>query len=618
MINCTVFDFEVFAHDWLVVFKELDTGIYTVFHNDNHGVQAYMQMIEPLLCGFNNKHYDQFIMKCVLDDRTPEEIKQMNDFIIGTDCMGWDHPWIKESKQFFRQFDLKDDAQDGVSLKGFEAHSFMNIKESTVPFDLPRKLTDDELSEVIDYCKYDVDATEKLLAHRENYIKTKLTLGAEIGIPPHKALYMTNAKLTAAYLKASPKKWDDERSYSIPDNLLQQYIPTEVLSFFALIGDKSIPDDEIFKTSLQILVGNCPTTLAYGGIHGAIPTYREVPTDTRTIRNQDVGSYYPHLMIHNKYCSRNIQSPDTYANMVKRRMEAKKNGDMDTANALKLVANTSYGAMLNKYNDLFDPLMGRSVCVSGQLYLLELAMHLVADCKTLEVIQLNTDGVMVSLDNSELDTYYAICNEWQERTLFTLEEDTINLIVQKDVNNYLEVDSHNHTKIKGGFLVRGENLNGAYTINNTATIIPKAIVAYLQHGTPPEETINACNDLQEYQIIAKVGGKYSKCVHLVDGVEMDVQKCNRIYATSDTTLGKIYKYHAIKKTIAQEPSLPDHCIIDNENTLDIGVVDKGWYAIAAWRKIYAFQGIKAYKKRNTRRLNKEISEILKLFPQTVD
>ena len=77
----------------------------------------------------------------------------------------------------------------------------------------------------------------------------------------------------------------------------------------------------------------------------------------------------------------------------------KKAGDKATANALKLVLNTTYGAMLNKYNDLYDPLMGRSVCISGQLQLLEMAIHLIQDCPTLKIIQLNTDGIMVSLDD---------------------------------------------------------------------------------------------------------------------------------------------------------------------------------------------------------------------------
>ena len=48
------------------------------------------------------------------------------------------------------------------------------------------------------------------------------------------------------------------------------------------------------------------------------------------------------------------------------RVQAKKAGDKVTANALKLVLNTTYGTMLNgkdgvAFNDLYDPLMGLSL-----------------------------------------------------------------------------------------------------------------------------------------------------------------------------------------------------------------------------------------------------------------
>ena len=55
-----IFDCEVFAFDWLFVFKHKATGEYTVNHNDNEAVKQFMEQ-EPLLAGFNNKHYDQFI-----------------------------------------------------------------------------------------------------------------------------------------------------------------------------------------------------------------------------------------------------------------------------------------------------------------------------------------------------------------------------------------------------------------------------------------------------------------------------------------------------------------------------------------------------------------------------
>ena len=70
-----IFDCEVFAYDWLFVFKNKVTGEYTEIWNDNEAVEQFMTQ-EPLLAGFNNKHYDQFILKAVLSGFTPEEIKE--------------------------------------------------------------------------------------------------------------------------------------------------------------------------------------------------------------------------------------------------------------------------------------------------------------------------------------------------------------------------------------------------------------------------------------------------------------------------------------------------------------------------------------------------------------
>ena len=115
----------------------------------------------------------------------------------------------------------------------------------------------------------------------------------------------------------------------------------------------------------------------------------------RIIRNFDAASYYPHLMTICGYTSRNIPSPEVFENVLEQRMKAKAAGDKATANALKLVVNTTYGAMLNQYNDLFDPLMGRSVCITGQLFLLEMAQNLYQNVEDLVIVQLNTDGVMI-------------------------------------------------------------------------------------------------------------------------------------------------------------------------------------------------------------------------------
>lgn len=653
--NTYIFDCEVFAHDWLFVFKEVATGRYTVIHNDNDAVLAFMEQ-EPYLGGFNNKHYDNHILKAVMIGADPETVKQVNDLIIVEEIDGWDIPYLRDYKVFFHSFDLMDDCQDGISLKGIEAHLGIPIEETEVDFNITRKLTATELEQTIKYCKYDVDATELLYKLRQNYLKNKATLGRVRGLDERKAMYMTNAKLTSVYLNAvKPKKpWTDERDYEYPDKLLREYIPQEVFDFFDRLHDPTIPNIDLFGgydehgkkikgASLEVRLGDCIITLAYGGIHGAIPNYVEVATDDRSIRNKDVASYYPHLMTiplskgrQYGFCSRNIPSPQVFVQTLEDRVKAKKAGDKDTANALKLVLNTTYGTMLNgrngvAYNDLYDPLMGRSVCITGQLLLLELSVHLTRECPTLKIIQLNTDGIMVSFDNSDEAKWQEITQEWQDRTGFELEEDFIQKIVQKDVNNYVEVPvGGGKPKVKGGQLVRGiltngnidfttmglppwDNMTGgAFNINNNAVVVARAIRDYFVDGTPPEKTIEDCTSILDFQVIAKVGGKYSGVYHMVGDQEIPVQKVNRVYATADRSYGTLYKTHAVTGNPAKVAGLPTHCVVDNNNQLPIEVVDRKWYLKLAQKYINDFLGVKPPRK-NTRRINSLKKKSLALF-----
>ena len=321
----------------------------------------------------------------------------------------------------------------------------------------------------------------------------------------------------------------------------------------------------------------------------------------RVVRNYDVASYYPNLMIKCGYTSRNIPSPQIFEDVVAKRLEAKKSGDKTTANALKLVVNTTYGACLNQYNDLYDPLMGRSVCVTGQLFLLELAQRLYKEVQGLRIFQLNTDGIMVEFEDYHLDQVKEICDEWQSRTGFELEEDSVALIAQKDVNNYVEVQPNGSVKTKGGYLVRGIAPAGAFNVNNNACIVATALKEYFVNGTPVEDTINGCNDIFQFQLIAKAGVKYREAYHLVDGEKVPVQKVNRVYATKDERYGKLFKVKAENDSTAKIEMLPEHCIIDNDNHLTIDDVDKTFYIEMAKKRINDFLGIKPEKKKGGRK-----------------
>lgn len=596
------YDCEVFAYDWLVTLKDKETGVYTCIWNDNEALKMALSD-DCIYVGFNSKHYDQYIIKAIAAGFAPEEIKKVNDFIIAGG-QGWQCPLLDGIYFRFSNVDIRDDTQQGLSLKAIEGHLGMSVKESSVPFDIDRPLTPEEKAETEFYCKHDVDTAERLIDIRKDYLKNKINLGRLAGLDEVKAMGMTNAKLTAAMLKATKKPHDDERKYVYPDNLRKEYIPPEVFAFFDRMYDLSISDSELFKGKFNLNIGECPVTLGYGGIHGAIPNFFWEETEDRGIWNEDVGSYYPHLCTINGYTSRNIPSPQIYEDILDRRMKAKAAGDKHTANALKLVCNTTYGCLLNQYNDLYDPLMGRSVCISGQLYLLELAEHCYQEIEGLRIVQLNTDGIMVECDKKDYDTLTAICAEWQSRTGFDLEEDTVVKIAQKDVNNYVEVQPGGKAKAKGGYLVKGIAPAGAFNINNSCVIVATALKEFFVNGTPVEDTINSCDDIFQFQIIAKAGAKYREAYHVVDGEKQSVQKVNRVYATADERYGKIFKVKAEDDSEAKIDSLPEHCIIDNDNKLSINEVDRSFYIAMAKKRVDNFKGIKPEKTKKPRRTKK--------------
>ena len=588
------YDTEVFAHDFIVVFKDKETGEYAVFHNDNQGVRDFITD-DAIYCGFNTKHYDMHIIKAICAGFSPEEVKAVNDWIIAGN-QGWQCPLLDGIWFRFNNVDIFDDVQKGLSLKAIEGHLGINIEETEVDFNLNRPLTTDEILLSIKYCKHDVDATEKLTELRKDYLQTKLNLGKRANIDPVKALSSTNAKLTALMLNAQKVNRTDGRDYVIPDEVDQSLIPNEVLAFFDTIHDMSIPDDELFGTCCNVTIGNMPCKYAWGGVHGSLTGFYSKAQGTRVIQNRDVSSLYPSLIEEYDYLSRNVPNPQIFYDIKKDRIHAKHIGDKQTATDLKLPLNTVSGAQENQYNDLYDPLPTRSMRISGQLFLTMLSTKLLAECKTIELYNLNTDGLMYEVDVSELPLVDKICKEWEQTTRFELEIDDISEVWIKDVNNLLLIKTDGEVKTVGGYLNYGISVKGAWAINNNMTIVKKALIKYFTEKIPIEQTINNCNDIFEFQIIAKAGAKYKEAYHLVDGEKIPVQKVNRIYATSDEKYGKIYKVKAENDMTAKIESLPEHCIIDNDNKLTIDKVDKTFYIELAKKRINDYLGIKPEKK----------------------
>ena len=145
------YDFEVFKYDWLVVILDMNNQKEHVIINNPSELEAFYQdHVSDIWVGFNSRRYDQFILKSILCGLNP---KECNDHIILKGLSGYSF-----SGQF-RKFPLNNyDVMQNIDrgLKVFEGFMGNNIKETSVPFDIDRKLTDEEIEQTVFYCRHDV------------------------------------------------------------------------------------------------------------------------------------------------------------------------------------------------------------------------------------------------------------------------------------------------------------------------------------------------------------------------------------------------------------------------------------------------------------------------------
>ena len=568
-----LFDFEVFLHEWLVVFKEPSKD-HTVIINDYEKLKGFFyEHQNDIFVGFNNKHYDDYILKAVLSDISP---KAVNDFIIVEGKNGYEFPGLQ--KIYFNSLDLMVDIPGGIgiSLKEIESNLGMSIEESSVSFDINRNLTEEEIQETVFYCKHDVDATERLFRERFDYVKSKLLIINKFKLPI-RCIGMTNAQLTAEVMHARKINHNDADRYDMPSCVKTKN--KKILKFFEnpLDNTQSMVED----------VCGVEHIIAYGGLHGARKKYH----CKDNIYNFDVSSYYPSMIINFDFMSRNV--PNKYKPLYKEirdeRFVLKKMGD-SLANAYKLILNTLFGAMGHKWNKLFDLKQNQQVCITGQLLLINLLEDLEP---YITLIQSNTDGIM--FHTYELDKCKEIIKEWEERTGLEMEQDDVKEVYQKDVNNYIMLDMKGNIKTKGSYVKnysvkKGKEKFGNF-VSNSMTIIDEAIVKHLLFKTSVEDTILNCNDPMRFQITTKKGPTYKRVEWEINGEYVTTNNVNRVFASNDDKYGKLMKVkqNGRRDTIA---SLPDHCFVYNKSidTFDINLIDKYWYIREAKKRINDFIG----------------------------
>lgn len=260
------YDFEVTAHDWLLVLKDYRNRNRVVFHNSiPNDIQDFIDLNNPILLGYNNNGYDKYILKAILNGCTPEEIKEVNDHIIGGGN-GWelDLGYTKVPTQI----DLINCIIPRKSLKELEGNLRMNITETTIDFNIQTKWNEQEYEEMLYYCDHDVDALFPIFDMLMTRFKSKFIIAKLGKMDSEYALSLTDANLTAKLLGGEKQEHTDNFTYVYPEQVEKEKIPKEALDYF---DDIIAHNDLDYKVEAPCLdLKTIDFQLGYGGCHAFI------------------------------------------------------------------------------------------------------------------------------------------------------------------------------------------------------------------------------------------------------------------------------------------------------------------------------------------------------------
>lgn len=620
------YDFEVFKEDWLAVFIDVTRKTEQVIVNNPDELKAlYEANTSNIWVGFNNRHYDQYIMKGILLGMNP---KRINDWIILEKREGWQFSSVF-NKVPMTNYDVMPNPP--VGLKTMEGFLGSNIKETGVPFDINRKLTKAEIEETIKYCRHDVEQTIKIFL--EKIDEFNAMHGIVQAFPNMVSLSNigdSEARITAKVLGCVKQDFKDEFDYFfLPCLRLNKYKyvqdwfeekKKEALAMDLQNCDKY--DKKLWYKSqnLETIVAGIPHSFGFGGLHGAADTPIH---KTGQILHVDVNNYYPSMLIAWGLVTRAATNDNyhlvynTRKSMKAKQIAAAKSGNKAESKnwkkaqlPYKKMLNALSGGMKDETNPAYDPRNNNCMCINGQLMLLDLIEHLEA-VPGFELIQSNTDGLIIWIPDTDeaFEMVDDICWEWEQRCStdqcsILLELDNISEIYQKDVNNYLWVGADGSVERIGAYV---KELSAT---DNDLPILNKALVEYMVHKTPVEQTINQCDDLIMFQKIVKLSEKYDwveheHCTPVITKTGKRVikevyeypekvkysYKSYRVFASNSQDDGRLLKRKRVKTKGEKFGNTPDHCFICNDDVCGVKTpqtLDKGWYIDLAKKRLKQF------------------------------
>jgi hypothetical protein len=610
--RCVVFDVEVFPDRWLVGFYGADKLGKLAIHQveDRESLLNTLATINAAgntLVGYNSAGYDNLIIAAILNGS--DAFAASRDIIAGISRrrdvdIGVDH------------IDLAARLKRGGGFPGLKtvaANLGLTIEE--LPSSWFNEPVDSDRWEVIRrYNARDLISTYEILKRFAPELAALTVLSNELGgdlrstpspqvvekffLKSHREAYGTTpARIeTPASIRYEPPRRIALDGYS---DLVKRPRNKAAREWFDRVTKEPIRLTETNSglswsqaPKATFKLGKLTVSVGIGGIHSVDEPrlYRE--TKRRRLFLADVSSYYPSMIAGYGLTPRTYGEAgrDAYRRILERRLAIKKAAGLESdqerkaalaaeETGLKLLLNSTFGKLGDRYSSLFDPAAFASVTLTGQILLINLIERL--QKAGARVVSCNTDGLVFLADRDD-QAHQTVLRRWQSRTGLKLDVTPLKRFVALSTNNAAYLTSRGKTKSIGKLKT---DLRPLASPNGLA--IADAVVAAALFDIPPETTLEKITDPIRFAFVSRKTKKTRKAVLITGDQELELGKVSRWYRryVEDGSPRPVIR-HISESGRLTTPAKADGVSLMLDRPASIpGDIDRGFY-IAEARRLY--------------------------------
>jgi len=629
-----IFDSEVFWNYFCVCFKCPETNKKVAFelsdYKDFDKDKLSWVMWHFCLVGFNSLKFDIYILMMALrDGTTTHELKQLANDIIQNDMVAFEiekRYGFNKPKQ--NHIDLIEVCPLSASLKLYAGRLHCKRMQD-LPFKEDVVLNQEQQKIVLDYCFKDLEDTQLIMTELSSQLDLRASMSEKYNVDLRSK---SDAQIAETVISGELEKKTGQRArkpnfdevafkkykfaapnwinFDLPQT--KQALAQVCAAEFGVDGGGSPrwPDGlgQRVKNSkgklvwaIIVKIGNTKYKMGMGGLHSMEKCTTHVCGNGYILSDHDVESFYPRIIINQGLFPPNLGPKflEIYSDIVSTRVSAKRSGDKETADSLKITINGAFGKFGSMFSKLYAPGMLLQVTISGQFTLLKLIEMF--ETNGIEVVSANTDGIVLKCHVTQLKLRDRIISEFEKMSKFVTEETRYLALHSRDVNNYIAVkdtfdketnqwlNMSSGCKFKGTFSDNWTNPNiFRFHKNPERLVCIDAVSNFIQHGAPVEKTIFECQDMRRFIKVRQVKGGAKK-----DGVYLG--KAVRWYYSTKTSTPITY-VESGNKVPTTEGAMP---LMEMHSLTPPADLDRSWYVREA---VDMLAQIGAYKPTQSARL----------------